>query len=129
MDNLAYRSEFTACNEIFLECRNKGSIEKDPILSKFNYRSRRFYSIDEAILEKRLIYDISRYNKQSIIHVITNLEVYYDWQLYNIGLIVKESVEIDWNGIKLIAKVLPRMKHYICTGFGISSASYGNERQ
>ena len=114
---------------IFLGCRNKGSIEKDPRLLKFNCGSRRFYSIDKAILEKRLIYDISRYNKQSTIHMITNLEAYYNQQLYNIGLIVKESVRIDWNGIKLIVKVLPRMKHHICTGFGLSSALYSNERQ
>ena len=79
----------------FLGCRNKGSIKKDPRLSKFNYRSRRFYSIDEAILEKRLIYDISRYNKQLTINVITNFEVCYNQQLCNIGSIVKEFVGID----------------------------------
>ena len=60
--------------------------------------------------------------------MITNLKVCYDQQLYNIGSIVKESVRIDRNGIKLIAKVLLRMKYHICIGFGISSVLYGNER-
>ena len=61
--------------------------------------------------------------------MITDLEACYDWQLYNIGSIVEESIRIDQNRMKLIVKVLLRMKHYICTRFGISSVLYSNKRQ
>ena len=114
---------------VFLGCRNKGSIKKDQRLSKFNYSSRQFYSIDKAILEKRLLCDISRYNKQPTVHVITDLEACYDRQLYNIRSIVEESVGIDQERMKLTIKVLPQIKHYMCTGYGISLNSCGSEKQ
>ena len=45
---------------IFVGNRTSGLIKDDPSISKFNFRSRKLYSIDEAILEKRLIYKSSR---------------------------------------------------------------------
>jgi len=44
---------------IFMSYRNQEKIEVDQRLSKCNYKSRRNYSIEMAILEKRLIYDTS----------------------------------------------------------------------
>ena len=40
---------------------------------------------------------------------------------------VEESVGIDYNSIKLIAKVLPVLNHYVYTGFGILKGYYGDE--
>ena len=40
---------------IFLGLRNKGAIENDHWFSKFNFELRAGYSIDKAILEKRLL--------------------------------------------------------------------------
>jgi len=38
---------------------------------------------------------------------------------------IEESVGIDRKGIKLIMKVIPIIKHHICTAFGISANYYG----
>jgi len=40
---------------IFLGTRIEGMIEQDSRISKFNFRLRKFYSIKETILEKRMI--------------------------------------------------------------------------
>ena len=43
---------------IYIGGRNNENIERDERLSKFNYGSRANYSIETAILEKRLMYDV-----------------------------------------------------------------------
>ena len=63
---------------IFLGSRNKKAIEGDKRILKYNYGLRQGYSIEEVILEKRLIYDISRMNKELTAYIITDLEVYCD---------------------------------------------------
>ena len=45
---------------IFLGSRIEGFIEKDNRISKFNFGLRKFFSIEEAILEKRMIYENSK---------------------------------------------------------------------
>ena len=105
---------------IFLRGKNIRSIEKDIRISKYNFGSQKNYIIEEAILEKRLIYDCSIFNRKPTVYVITGLEVYYDRQLSNIYGMVEESVRISREGVKLILKVLLVLKYFICTGFGIS---------
>ena len=59
-----------------------------------------------------------------MINTITDLEAYYDRQLPNLISIIEELIGIDRNTIKLITKVLPIMKHSVCTSFGVSKESY-----
>jgi len=92
---------------VFLGERNQGRIEYNDRIFKFNYRSQKGYSIDEIILEKRLIYNISMREGSPTLYIIIDLELYYDKQLSNIASIVEESVWFDHNRVKLIAKVLP----------------------
>ena len=63
---------------VFLGQQNQGRIKYDMRLSKFNYSSRKGYSIEEIILEKRLLYNISIRDYYPIVHIITNLESCYD---------------------------------------------------
>ena len=63
---------------IFLIIRNIGKIEYDKCLSKFNYGSRKTYTIEEVLLEKRLIYDNSLLSRKQTIHNMTDLQVCYD---------------------------------------------------
>ena len=63
---------------ILVNNRNKHRIEKDLRIAKSNYRSRLRYSIDDAILEKRLIYDNSMLSGKQIIHNMTNSQAYYN---------------------------------------------------
>ena len=58
--------------------RNSNNIETDRRISKYNFGSRRNYSIETALLEKRMIYDASKYNEKIIIHNLMDLEAYYD---------------------------------------------------
>ena len=63
---------------IFLKGKNVESIEKDIRISKYNFGLWKNYIIEEAILEKRLIYDCSIFNRKPTVYVITNLKVCYD---------------------------------------------------
>ena len=58
--------------------RNVGQIEKDSQVLKYNYGSRKQYSIKLAILKKRLIYDYSRMTGKATVHNLTNLKSCYD---------------------------------------------------
>ena len=60
--------------------------------------------------------------------MITDLEACYHRQLANIGEILEELVGANRNAIRIITKVLPILNHFIYTGFGISSQSYGSNK-
>jgi len=62
-----------------------------------------------------------------MIHTISDLKACYDRQLPNIGCMVQESVGVKRNFAKLMQTVLPIIKHYMSTDFGISSNSYGDK--
>ena len=55
---------------------------------------------------------------------MTDLKVYYNRQLHEIGLIVEESIRIKRKPIQLIAKALPIIEYHICMSFGVSSEFY-----
>jgi hypothetical protein len=112
---------------IFLREDVEELIENDDRFSKANYGSRQNYSIESAILEKRLIFDNSMLSGKKTIYTITDLQSCYDRQLAEIGGILEESVGKDRSAMKLIAKVIPNWRHYVCTGFGASSTYYGGE--
>ena len=47
-------------------------------MSKFNYRLRQHYSIEMAILEKRLIYNLAARDGKEMMHTISDLKACYD---------------------------------------------------
>ena len=63
---------------IFIGGRNNKNAEIDNRLSKYNYRSRRNYSIETILLEKRLIYDAALWDGKLAIHAVSDLKVCYD---------------------------------------------------
>ena len=109
---------------ILANTKNKLSIETNKRVLKYNYRLRTNYSIKNAILEKRLWYDNSLLQGKTIIHNMTDLKAYYDWQLLEVGYIVEESIGIEKKLIQLIAKVLLIIEYHICTSFGVSTEFY-----
>ena len=58
---------------------------------------------------------------------MTDLKSYYDCQLAQVDSIIEESIRIESKPIKLIAKLLPMMKHHICTIYSASQDYYGGE--
>ena len=112
---------------IYIGERNSRNIEDDSRLSKFNYGSRANYSIETAILEKRLMYDAAVRDGKPMIHNISDLKACYDRQLPNIGCMVQEAVGVNREASKVFAKVLPIMQHHVCTDFGISKNFYGSK--
>ena len=68
--------------------QNKYSIERDKRVSKNNFGSRPDYSIESAILYKRLVYDNSKLTNEVIVYNMTDLEACYDRQLALIESIV-----------------------------------------
>ena len=91
---------------IFLCTDGEELIEKDPRFSKANYGSRLNYSIETALLEKRIIFDNSMLTMENTIYTFTDLKACYNKQLINLGSIIEESVERDRNAIMIFAKIL-----------------------
>jgi len=92
---------------IYLEDSDEEMIESDDRFAKSNYGSRKNYSIETAILEKRLTFDHSFISSKPTIYHLADLQSCYDRQLANIGGIVEELVGRDRRAIKLITKVIP----------------------
>ena len=63
---------------IFLGLQLNPDIEQDIRISKFNFSSQKQFLIDEAILEKRLLYNSSIWIESPIVQVITDLSACYD---------------------------------------------------
>ena len=61
------------------------------------------------------------------VHNLTDLQACYDRQLPNYASIIEELVGIERSPIKLFTKVLPILKHYIYTGYGISNQFYSHK--
>ena len=74
---------------IFLKAKDEELIEKDRRFAKANYGSRKNYSIETAILEKRLIMDRSMLSSKITACDLTDLQSCYDMQLANVGSIVE----------------------------------------
>ena len=92
---------------MFLSAEETEIIENDNRFSKANYGSRRNYSIETAILEKRLVFDHSMINMKKNIYNLTDLKSCYDRQLPKLGSIIEESAGRNRNAMMLFAKTMP----------------------
>ena len=93
---------------IYLLAKEEKIIKKDERFSKANYGSRKNFSIESAILEKRLILDNSLLTTEYTIYTLTDLQSYYDRQLPNLGSIIQESTGRNRNVIELFTKLIQR---------------------
>ena len=114
---------------IFLSTDIEELIERDERFSKSNFGSRKNYSIAIVILQKRLIFDNSLILMKHTIYTIMNLQSCYDRQLPNVGSIVEELVGCNRNAMKLYTKIMPKLEHYVSTGYGISDGFYGGNTE
>jgi len=53
-------------------------MKNDNRLSKYNYRTRKNYSMWNILLEKYLLYNSSYFTEVPMVYVITDLKTYYD---------------------------------------------------
>jgi len=95
--------------QIFFGVRNEGAIEEDEHISKFNFGSRKNYSVENSILEKRFIYESNLFSE--------------------IGFLVEEAVGVHRDPIITFAKLIPRFKHQIYSSYGILKITYGGEAE
>ena len=79
---------------ILINQQNKFKIETDPRIAKCDYGLRPHYSIEDALLEKRLIYDNSLLKGKCMIYNMIDLKSCYDWQLVEIGSIVQKLIGV-----------------------------------
>ena len=70
-------------------------MEKDDRISKFNFGSRKVYSIEDIFLEKWLLYDNIMITMKKSTHIVIDLAVYYNQQLLHIESMVMESVGVN----------------------------------
>ena len=110
---------------IFVNERMAGLVETIERIPKGNCGSRKGCSIDDWILEKRLLWDCSMQNMEQIVHKFTCLESCYDRQLENACRVVEEALVVYMLAIKLFTKVTSQFEYWICTDFGISKKLHG----
>ena len=84
--------DFQLILRIFFGMRSDKRVENDERFSKYNYGSRKGYSIETAILEKKLTHDNSLLNRNKNVYIMSVLEACHDRHLPNIGSIVEESL-------------------------------------
>jgi len=94
-------------------------------LSKDNYGSRKRFSIESALLEKRLIFDLAKITEEKFARVISDLEACFDHQFPTTGGVVEEYIGVKRKVINFITKVLPRNQHYEGTENGVRTEYYG----
>ena len=99
-------------------------LEKDTKVLKFNIGSRKGFSINNTILEKCLLYDMSMQLRLLIVYVVIDLEVCYDRQLTSIESLVLELIGVDRKVLQVFAQVLLLLQYFICTGSSISLLLY-----
>ena len=85
----------------------------------YKFGSRKGFSIDTALLEKRLICNAAIKSTGPMMHNISDLEACYDCQLPNIGCLVQELVGVRREASKLFALVLQGITKHACAGCGI----------
>ena len=112
---------------LYMNDEKEEVIETDKRISKSNYGSRKNYSIESAILEKRLIIDNSLITCNSTIYHLTDLKSCYDRQLINIGGLIEESIGRNRDVMKMLTNLIPRWKYYVSTAYGISEKYYGGK--
>ena len=110
---------------ICIDARKNNQHENMDALSKYNFGSRKGYSIESALLEKRLTCDYSQYSGERMVHKLSDLEACYDRQLPRIGRIVEEVLGVERQPMMLFEKVLPIMQHHTSTSYGISEKTHG----
>ena len=96
---------------IVINVRDKWNLESDDRVFNINYGSRPGCSIEDAILEKRLVFDNSLVIVNHTTYEMTDLKACYDRKLSKIGSIVQETLGVETKPIQLITKILPIMDH------------------
>jgi len=94
---------------IFIRDRNDSNLEADTRISKFNYGSCKNYSIENVIVEKRLMYKLVVRDAQEIMYTISDLKVCYNRQLPNLSYLVQELVGVERESEILFTKLFPVM--------------------
>ena len=92
---------------IFLPSDEEEIIEADNKFSKTNYGSRKNFSIETAILEKRLVLDNSMLTTKQMVHNFTDLKSCYNRQLANIGSIIEELAGRNMKVVQMFTKMMP----------------------
>ena len=72
------KADFQLLMKTFLQNRNNSNIKQNNNISKFNFGSRRHYSINDILLEKRLVYNTSMWIREKRIYMITDLVACYN---------------------------------------------------
>lgn len=112
---------------VFFSLRNQGNIEFDDRISKYNFGSRKGCSVENAILEKRLIYESNLFNQKQTVHTLSDLEACYDRHLPHMGYMVEEAVGVERTPAIIFSKLVPRFQHQLCTSYGVSDIVYGGD--
>ena len=104
-------------------------IEGNDRFSTVNYGSQKNYSIETAILQKRLTFDHSLLETKQTVYNFTDLQSCYDRQLVNIRSIVEELVGRNRSAMKLFTKLMPNFQRHVSTGHRVSSNFHGGEEE
>ena len=124
-NNTLIEADLQHAMRTYLNDNKEELIEEDERISKSNHGSRKNYSIENVILEKRLAMGKSLISCKKTISHLTDLKSCYDWQLANIGGSIEESIGRDQDVMKMLTKLMQRWKHCVSAACGISEEYHG----
>ena len=104
-------------------------IERDDRFSKSNHGSRKNYSIETAMLEKRLVAGDRLIQLTPTAHDTIDLQSSYDRKLANIGSVLEEAVARNRQAMKLCTKIMPKFKRCASAGHGVSKSCHGGNEE
>ena len=110
---------------ILVTLRNSPRAEQSQRLSRFNFGNRAGFDITTALLEKQLIKEITNISHVPLIHFVDDRMACYDRQLPAIGLLAEQSFGMHAKEASLLCDILHNFSHFVMTGHGLSTESYG----
>ena len=113
---------------VLISLRNEKHSEMSCCLSAYNFGNRKGKDINTALLEKQLMKDAVNITNYPAVQYIDDRMSCYDRQLPSIGLIAERSFGMTFSEALTLYKVMANFKHYIMTGHGLSTRSYGGSR-
>ena len=88
----------------FLGMRIEENYENDNRMSKCNHGSRKGHSIESALLEKLLVFDLETKIEEEFSCATSDLEACHDRKLPNVGGIVEHPIRVNREAVNLLQK-------------------------
>ena len=100
-------------------------VEKHQIVAPEQFESRKRHSSIDQVLIKTLFFDVLRMKRQDDFLCSNDTKACYDRITHSIVSLALQRVGLPPAPVICMFQSLQQIHHHICTGYGISDATYG----